>query len=217
MKVRTLLFAVFALLLAACDRASVSSPETPAPRVVIVEVETVLGRIALALYPDQAPITVANFLRYLDAGHFDAGSFYRTVRLDNQAPADVPIEVVQGGMGLWLEPGEEPPAPFPPIAHESTAQTGLRHRDGALSMARGAPGSASSEFFIALGDNPALDFGGDRNPDGQGFAVFGQVIEGREVLDTIHRQRSDRALPAELKAVQGQILNEPIRFRLRRR
>lgn len=214
---RTLLIAVFVLLLAACERLPVELAEDSAPGAVIIEVDTDLGLIVLALYPDQAPVTVANFLRYLDAGHFDGGSFYRTVRLDNQAASDVPIEVVQGGMGLWLEPGEEPPAPFPPIAHESTAQTGLRHRDGALSMARGAPGSATSEFFIALGDNPALDFGGDRNPDGQGFAVFGQVIEGRKVLDTIHRQRSDRALPAELKPVQGQILNEPIGFQMRRR
>lgn len=217
MKFSAPIVAGLVLLIAACDSSPIEATAGTAVDVVIVEVDTDLGAFALALYPSQAPITVANFLRYLDAGHYDDGIFYRTVRIDNQSPTDVPIEVVQGGLGAWLEPGATPPAPFASIAHETTAQTGLRHQDGALSMARGAPGSASSEFFIALGDNPALDFGGARNPDGQGFAVFGQLIEGRSVLDAIHGRRSDREMPPALQDVQGQILNQPVRFRARRR
>ncbi|MFK7915511.1 MAG: peptidylprolyl isomerase [Pseudomonadales bacterium] len=183
---------------------------------VLVVIETELGAMTVALYPDKAPVTVANFLRHIDNGHYQAGQFYRSVRLDNQALSEVPIQVVQGGMGLPQDPDQKSESPYPAIAHETTQFSGLTHQDGALSMARFVPGSASSEFFIAVGDNASLDFGGARNPDGQGYAVFGQVIAGRDVLTMLHEQRSDRQVPAHLQDVQGQVLNAPVGFTIRR-
>jgi peptidyl-prolyl cis-trans isomerase A (cyclophilin A) len=119
----------------------------------------------------------------VDGGRYRGATFYRAVTPDNQPDKPVRIEVVQGGLGF-----EEQPGALPPIAHETTAQTGVRHLDGTLSMARDQPGSASSEFFICLGDQPELDFGGRRNPDGQGFAAFGRVVAGMEVARTIQRR-----------------------------
>jgi peptidyl-prolyl cis-trans isomerase A (cyclophilin A) len=159
-----------------------------------VELTTPRGPIVVELDPARAPATVANFLRYVDEERFAGASFYRVVRADNQPDATVRIEVVQGGLGF-----EESALRLPPIDHETTAATGLRHLDGTLSMARAEPGSASSEIFVCVGDQPELDFGGRRNPDGQGFAAFGRVVEGMEIVRAIH------ALPAE-----GQFLREPV-------
>jgi peptidyl-prolyl cis-trans isomerase A (cyclophilin A) len=100
--------------------------------------------------------------------------------MQNQPVSPVKIEVVQGG-----DVAEE--KCFPPIAHETTALTGLRHVDGAISMARLAPGTATSSFFFCVGDQPELDFGGHRNPDGQGFAAFGRVVAGMDVARKIHQ------------------------------
>jgi peptidyl-prolyl cis-trans isomerase A (cyclophilin A) len=126
---------------------------------------------------------VANYLAYVDAGHLDGGSVYRIVTPGNQQPGTAhKVEVVQWGMNL----PDDQPAPLPPIRHETTQQTGLRHRDGTVSMARNAPGTATAEFFICIGDQPELDHGGRRNPDGQGFAAFGQVVEGRDVLQALY-------------------------------
>jgi len=172
------------------------------PHVVLV---TEKGEIEIELYPEQAPATVANFLRYVDEGVFEPGdgaqngeggaTFYRVVRSDNQLGHPVPIEVIQGG--LTIE--DDHPRRLPPIRHESTEKTGLKHLDGTFSMARMAPGTASSEFFICVGDQPELDFGGRRNPDGQGFAAFGRVVRGMDVVREIHR------LP-----VEGQALVDPV-------
>jgi peptidyl-prolyl cis-trans isomerase A (cyclophilin A) len=157
----------------------------PAPRPVRTRVETALGSFVVEVDPAVAPVTVANYLAHVDGGFLDGGSVYRLVTLANQAPDTAhKIEVVQWGRN---EPEGRTP-PFPPIAHETTQQTGLRHRDGAVSMARSTPGSASAEFFICVGDQPALDFGGGRNPDGQGFAAFGQVVEGMDVVRRLHAQ-----------------------------
>lgn len=172
------------------------------PRVVM---ETDMGEITLELYPDKAPLTVANFLHYVDEGAFDGAAFYRATRPDN----DPMITVIQGG--LWkpweegMDEGFEPP--FPPIAHESTQASGLSHGDGVISMARDEPGSASSEFFISVGENPSLDFGGERNPDGQGFAAFGKVIGGMDAVAAIH------AAPVrEGEGFEGQILADPVKI-----
>lgn len=172
------------------------------PRVLLV---TGMGEIEIELYPAEAPVTVANFLRYVDEGIFEPGdgapsgkggaTFYRVVRSDNQLGHPVPIEVVQGGLSI----DEEDPRRLPPIRHESTEETGLKHLDGTFSMARMAPGTASSEFFICVGDQPELDFGGHRNPDGQGFAAFGRVVRGMDVVRKIHQ------LP-----VEGQALSDPV-------
>ena len=152
----------------------------PNPRVLI---KSDLGDIKVEIYAQQAPVTAANFLRYVDAGLFKGASFYRVVRLDNQPNNAVKIEVIQGGLEFSKDK-----KPFPPIPHETTDKTGILHKDGTISMARLAPGSADSEFFICIGDQPELDFGGKRNPDGQGFAAFGRVIEGQDVVRKIQQQ-----------------------------
>ena len=128
------------------------------------------------------PITVANFLRYVAGGFFSSGQFWRTVRLDNQPNVPVKIEVVQAD----VNPARKGDL-FKPIALERTRDTGLQHIDGTFSMSRFAPDSATLSFFICLGDQPELDFGGARNPDGQGFAAFGQVHSGIDVVRAIQR------------------------------
>src|SRR4051794_4693690 len=135
-----------------------------------VRLETEHGPIEIALDPARAPGTVANFLRYVDGGFYDGGRFHRTVKPDNQPDNDVRIEVIQGGVNPDRSAKTGSPIPL-----ERTTATGLAHRDGTISMARFTPDSAVSDFFFCIGDQPELDFGGARNPDGQGFAAFGQV------------------------------------------
>lgn len=149
----------------------------------VISVQTDVGDIAVEIYPEKAPLTARNFLRYVDEGRFVGASFYRVVRLDNQADDTVRIEVIQGGLGFV-----ESDMRLPPIEHETTDKTGILHRDAVISMARAAPGTASSEFFVCVGDQPELDFGGKRNPDGQGFAAFGLVIKGMDLVHTIHNK-----------------------------
>lgn len=146
-----------------------------------VVIATELGDIHVAVDLENAPVTSANFLRYVDAGLFDSACFYRVVRPDNQPKDSVLIAVIQGGRYEEEETGG-----FPPIAHETTELTGIQHLNGVISMARWTPGTATSEFFICVGDQPDLDFGGKRNPDGQGFAAFGKVTKGMDVVMKIH-------------------------------
>jgi peptidyl-prolyl cis-trans isomerase A (cyclophilin A) len=146
----------------------------------VIAIHTDLGVIKVEIFEVQAPATARNFLCYVDAGLFKGASFYRVVRLDNQPNNDVKIGVIQGGLQFSDERKI-----FPPVEHETTAKTGILHKDGVLSMARDAPGSATSEFFICVGDQPELDYGGKRNPDGQGFAAFGRVSEGQDLVRKI--------------------------------
>lgn len=159
-----------------------------------VRLQTELGDIEVELYAREAPVTVQNFLRYVDGGFFTEGRFFRTVKPDNQPDNKVKIEVIQAeanparGGGL-----------FPPIPMERTRDTGLRHLDGTLSMARDKPDTAQDSFSICIGDQPELDFGGRRNLDGQGFAAFGKVIQGMDVARRIqaspaHDQRLTPAI-----------------------
>ncbi len=145
-----------------------------------ISMETELGSIQMVLYPDRAPITVSNFLRYVDENRYKDFHFYRVVHMENQPDNDVKIEVIQGGLGFDKHPME-----LPTILHETTDKTGIRHLNGTLSMARLEPGTASSEIFICINDQPELDFGGMRNPDGQGFTAFGKVISGMDVVRKI--------------------------------
>ena len=145
-----------------------------------ISMETELGSIQMVLYPDRAPITVSNFLRYVDENRYKDFHFYRVVHMENQPDNDVKIGVIQGGLGFDKHPME-----LPTILHETTDKTGIRHLNGTLSMARLEPGTASSEIFICINDQPELDFGGKRNPDGQGFAAFGKVISGMDVVRKI--------------------------------
>ena len=153
---------------------------------VHVVMETAMGRIDLAVDTVAAPITAANFLHYVDAGLYGGGTFYRAVTLDNQPGDDVRIEVIQGGMDRSRR--EEA---LPPIPLEGTSVTGLHHLDGTLSMARGGPDTARAEFFICVGDQPSLDEGGARNADGRGFAAFGRVLEGMDVVREIQSRPED--------------------------
>ena len=148
--------------------------------VIPISMETELGSIQMVLYPDRAPITVSNFLRYVDENRYKDFHFYRVVHMENQPDNDVKIEVIQGGLGFDKHPME-----LPTILHETTDKTGIKHLNGTLSMARLEPGTASSEIFICINDQPELDFGGKRNPDGQGFAAFGKVISGMDVIRKI--------------------------------
>lgn len=150
---------------------------------VLVTIETTAGSIDVEIDATHAPITAANFLRYVDARMYDGGSFHRAVRLDNQARKDVLIQVIQGGRTAALSKAVKG---FGPIALERTSVTTLAHVDGAISMARGnTADSASSDFFLCIGDNPSLNFGGARAADGQGFAAFGRVVNGMDVVRKI--------------------------------
>jgi len=161
-----------------------------------VRIETEIGDIVVELHADKAPVTVANFLRYVDGGFYNGGSFYRTVREDNEVRKDVPIEVIQAGVHPWKERLE-----FPPIILERTSLTGIHHTAGAISMARTSADSATSSFFICVRDLPSLDFAGKRNPDGQGFAAFGKVVQGMDVLKRINSARTE-----------GQAIMPPVRI-----
>lgn len=169
-----------------CDR--------PATRVVI---RTDLGDMTVELYRDRAPVTAENFLAHVERGSYTNSMFYRVVRMDNQPQSQVKIEVIQGGLFH-----DEVLDTIAPIRHEPTSETGILHTDGVISMARMEPGTASTEFFICIGDQPSLDSGGQRNPDGQGFAAFGKVVEGMDLV------RAIQALPDE-----GQYLIEPLVIR----
>ena len=141
-------------------------------------IATDLGDIQIELYPEKAPITVANFLKYVDNKLYDGTNFYRVCTPENEKERMVRIEVIQGG-------NVPDPPHFEPIQLETTNQTGIRHQNGTLSMARDKPNSATSSFFICISDQPELDFAGLRNPDGQGFAAFGKVTKGMKVVRKI--------------------------------
>ncbi len=170
----------------------------------IVRIDTEFGPIRVDLDEQASPITTTNFLHYVEEGLYDGGSFHRTVRMDNQGNENLPkrkdvddegaplpndqekIEVIQATINE--ERHEELGDPIP---LERTSETGLRHVDGTISMARTTPDSAVADFFICIGDQPALDFGGMRNADGQGFAAFGHVIEGMDIVRTIQEQPAE--------------------------
>jgi peptidyl-prolyl cis-trans isomerase A (cyclophilin A) len=174
----------------------------PAPAGPVVVIETSLGEIRVALDPTRAPRTTANFLRYVDEHFYDDTSFYRTVKPDNQPDNPVKIEVVQGGLD------DEAGAGYGPIPLERTSVTGLKHLDGTISLARGTPDTASSEFFICIGDQPELDFGGTRNKDGQGFAAFGRVVAGMDVVKKIQQSpATGQRLAPEIKIVRVRRVN----------
>lgn len=160
---------------------------TSASDVVMVQIRTSMGVIQVAIDTLNAPVTATNFLRYVDDGLFDGGSFFRTVRDDNQPTDSIRIAVIQGGANPEYE-GEF----FDAIPLERTSVTGLMHTDGAISMARDGPDTAKGSFFICIEDQPELDFGGMRNPDGQGFAVFGRVTEGMDVVRRIQMEPVER-------------------------
>ena len=168
----------------------------PAPDKPRVLIQTEIGDIEVELDARRAPVTVTNFLRYVHEGMFSDGSFFRTVTMDNQPSNKVKIQVIQA----QANPAKSNEF-FPPILLERTRATGLRHQDGTISMARDGPDTAQDNFFICIGEQPELDFAGKRNPDGQGFAAFGKVTKGMDIVRKI-----------QLGAAEGQMLTSPIRI-----
>jgi peptidyl-prolyl cis-trans isomerase A (cyclophilin A) len=179
--------AIAALLLIATSLHAQSNPR--------VRVQTELGDIVLELDAKRAPVTTANFLKYVDAGHYDGGTFHRTVKMNNQPESPVKIEVIQAGVAA-----DKAKLGFPPIAIERTSATGILHTDGVVSMARGTPDSATSGWFVTINDQPSLDFGGARNPDGQGFAAFGRVVSGMDVVRKIQAAPSSTNMSTNTEA-----------------
>ena len=153
---------------------------------VLVRFETALGTIDIAVDTKRAPVTAANFLRYVDGGFYDQGRFHRATHAGNYTPV-LPnrplLEVVQAGINPAMRDKG-----FAAIPLERTSVTGIKHVTGIVSMARGGPDSATSDFFICLNDQPSLDFGGLRFDDGQGAAAFGRVISGLDVARAIQKQ-----------------------------
>ncbi len=163
------------VLIAACKGAENKNPR--------VEISTKFGDIEVELYPEQAPETVKAFLRYVDSGYYTNSAFYRVLR-DDEQPSNAPkSELIQGG--LW-KTNYKLSAGLPGIKHETTAQTKIPHKNGVISMARLEPGTANTEFFICVGDQPGFDYGGANNADGQGYAAFGKVVKGMNVVHSIY-------------------------------
>ena len=182
---------LYKLIIVTIALMSCSSPRTGNPR---VEITTRFGDIEVELYPQQAPVTVSAFLSYIDSGYFDKSSFYRVLVAEDQPSYAPKSEIIQGG--IW----KTNPAllsKIPGIPHETTAQTKLSHTDGTVSLARIAPGTASTEFFICVGDQTGYDFGGENNPDGQGYAAFGKVVKGLDVVRRMYAapQRDGQLIP----------------------
>jgi peptidyl-prolyl cis-trans isomerase A (cyclophilin A) len=146
-------------------------------------IKTSLGPIRIELYPEKAPVTVANFLKYVDNQLYDGTTFFRVCTPENEKERTIKIQVIQGGD---VTEGKQ----FEPIPIETTRKTGIRHQNGTLSMARDTPNSATSSFFICINDQPELDFAGKRNPDGRGFAAFGRVTKGMRVVRKIQEQKN---------------------------
>lgn len=177
----------------------------PKPATVRVTLQTAEGPIVLELEKERAPITTANFLRYVDQKRFDGATFYRAMKLT----PDGAYGLVQGGTR------GDPKRTLKPVAHEPTSRTGLSHTDGAVSMARGAPGSAAGDFFISIGALTSLDADPSKPGDNQGFAVFGRVAEG---MDVVRKIMSAPTSPTEGEgAMKGQIIAAPIRIMSARR
>jgi len=165
---------------------SSSNPATPH-----VLIRTEAGDIEIELYPRQAPRTAGAFLSYVDSGFYKNSSFYRVLNDDNQASNAPKSELIQGG--IWRTDYRKA-IRHQDIPHETTQQTHILHKNGVISLARTAPGTAGTEFFICVGDQPGFDYGGDNNPDGQGYAAFGKVVKGLDIVKNIYgRPENDQS------------------------
>jgi peptidyl-prolyl cis-trans isomerase A (cyclophilin A) len=173
---------MYRLLLLLLIATAMGCSQQPAENRIVIE--TQYGDIEAELYPDKAPRSVAAFLSYIDSGYYQRSSFYRILSEDNQPMGSAAAELIQGG--LWgLRKSKEH---LPGIPHEPTSVTGLHHLNGSLSLARQDTGTATTEFFICIGDQPGFDYGGENNPDKQGYAVFGKVVKGMDIVLKIYRR-----------------------------
>jgi peptidyl-prolyl cis-trans isomerase A (cyclophilin A) len=187
---------IFLSLLVGCKPVSSTANNSS----VAVTLTTSLGDIEIEVYPQKAPLSAGDFLDYVDRGLYQGAAFYRVIRPDNDNGSPM-IEAIQGGLLT-----ETPPTK--PIAHESTQQTGIKHLDGTVSLARREVGTGTAAaFFIIIGDQPSMDFGGSRNADKQGFAAFGRVVKGMDVVRAIQQIRD---ASNEGPFVKGQMLSSPI-------
>ena len=187
---RVIFIAGFKVLAALC--LTIAAQQNPQ-----VLIRTELGDIRAGIFESTAPVTASNFLRYVDENRYEGATFYRVLRLDNQPETPFKVELIEGGLRLDARSKR-----FSPIPHETTARTRVLHKDGTLSLARSGLGSAGSEFFICINDQPEMDFGGRRNPDGQGYAAFGRVIEGMNIVRRIQQMPTD-----------GQVLIQKVRIK----
>ena len=163
-----------------CMATACNAPSSENPHVVIT---TKFGDIEIELYPKQAPETVRAFLSYVDSGYYSKAAFYRVLRADEQPTNAFKSELVQGG--LW-KTNYKLSSSLPGIKHETTQQTKILHKNGTISLARSEPGTATTEFFICVDDQPGFDYGGANNADGQGYAAFGKVVKGMSVVKSIY-------------------------------
>jgi len=185
-------------LIAAASLAAPAHAQTPNPRVIITTAE---GTLTLELFADKAPITTANFLKYVDRKLYDGATFYRASKPPGQVSND--YGTIQGGLQ------NNPKKVLAPIAHESTLKTGLKHTDGTISMGRHAPGTAQADWFICIGDMPYLD-ADPKDPSNPGFAAFGRLTGGKPVAETILGQPTDPN--AGVGAMKGEMLVKPVKI-----
>ena len=199
---RRILLGIGALVI--LPRVALAQPAAPTvPATVRVLLTTSAGPITLEVEKDRAPVTAGNFLRYVDQKRLDGTAFYRAVKVQDG------FGLVQGG------PNNAPKRVLPPIAHEPTTRTGLSHKDGTISMARNAPGTAQGEFFITVGDQPSMDADPTKPGDNFGFAAFGHVVDGMDVIRHIlDAPTSPTAGPPGMK---GQMLDPAVRIVTARR
>lgn len=184
-------------LVSSCPRAADAGQD----RYCRIIIDSALGPIGVLLELGRAPISAGDFLEYVDRGLYAGGAFYRTVRA-NDDPQPIKIDVVQGGL-------TDDSKYLAPIAHEPTSRTGLRHRNGTISIARDGVGTGTAgAFFICIGDQPDLDFGGKRNPDGQGFAAFGQVTNGMALV----RRMGAMKTQGPMGSSGGELIASPVRI-----
>ncbi len=200
MRLGAVVAAFFTSAAKAQEASSSSSTPAPAPAVQQVSLKTAKGEIVLALEIERAPITSKNFLKYVDQKRLDGANFYRAMQITPE------LGIIQGGDNSRALPG---------CKHEPTSVTGLSHTDGVISLARGKPGTAQGDFFICLGDMSDFDAGQDGTDDKLGFAAFGHVSQGMDVVRTIFNAPTSKT--RGVGAMKGQMLSPPVKILTARR
>jgi peptidyl-prolyl cis-trans isomerase A (cyclophilin A) len=185
---KSLLYLLLMAVISACH-----SSHPDAPHVII---RTPAGDIEVEVYLRQAPKTAGAFLSYVDSGLYKNSSFYRVLNEDNQVTGAPVSNLIQGG--IW-KTNHDKAISLPGVPHETTRETHIQHTNGVISLARDKPGTGTTEFFICVGDQPGFDFGGENNPDGQGYAAFGKVVDGMDVVRTLYaRPESNQSFTPQI-------------------
>ena len=179
---RRCIFSLCFLLVAGVLWSCHSATDPTTPHVII---QTAAGDIEVELYLRQAPKTAGAFLSYVDSGFYKNASFYRVLNEDNQVTGAAISKLIQGG--IW-KTNHAKAVSVPGVPHETTSQSHILHVNGVISLARDKPGTGTTEFFICVGDQPGFDYGGENNPDGQGYAAFGKVVKGMDIVRAIYER-----------------------------